>query len=275
MSDTNQEKLLTGLDKEKKQVLDYTARTKFADMFNTLLVANQSYNPDDTLNAISTYVDNYDEFNIVYYSVISNTIFFDERFKKEDFYSNIESFLSKVSNSYRVMKERNDSEIDKMAVIYRFAIKMFEHVSLAATQVDKISGSIIIETEKAVQETKKEVNTTLKEQSDKDKEEIKKYYKGLEKDSITIMGMFVAIVLAFTGSVIIPTNLVNNAANIEPAKLVLLLSGVAFIFINLLYQLIRFLLIINEKSESITKLYDISVVNVILIIVFAVSLYCL
>lgn len=275
MSDTNQEKLLTGLDKEKKQVLDYTARTKFADMFNTLLVANQSYNPDDTLNAISTYVDNYDEFNIVYYSVISNTIFFDERFKKEDFYSNIESFLSKVSNSYRVMKERNDSEIDKMAVIYRFAIKMFEHVSLAATQVDKISGSIIIETEKAVQETKKEVNTTLKEQSDKDKEEMKKYYKGLEKDSITIMGMFVAIVLAFTGSVIIPTNLVNNAANIEPAKLVLLLSGVAFIFINLLYQLIRFLLIINEKSESITKLYDISVVNVILIIVFAVSLYCL
>lgn len=184
--------------------------------------------------------------------------------------------MSKISNVYRIAKDNNDADMtSNLVAIYRFVIKMVDHISLATTQVGKISGSIIIETEKAVQEIKKEVNTTLKEQSDKDKDEMKKYYKGLEKDSITIMGMFIAIVLAFTGSIIIPTNLVNNAANIGSAKLVLLLSGVAFIFINLLYQLIRFLLIINEKFESITKLYDISVVNVILIIVFAVSLYCL
>lgn len=276
MSDTNQEKLLNGYNENEKQLIDHVIKKEFEKIFDTLLVPSSKYNPDITLQAIAVYIDNYSEFNVVYYSIISNKIFFSKDVHIDYIYTNIEICLSKISNVYRIAKDKNDVDMtSNLVAIYRFVIKMVDHISLATTQVGKISGSIIIETEKAVQETKKEVNTTLKEQSDKDKDEMKKYYKGLEKDSITIMGMFVAIVLAFTGSVIIPTNLVNNAAQIEPAKLVLLLSGVAFIFINLLYQLIRFLLIINEKSKSITKLYDISVVNVILIIVFAVSLYFL
>lgn len=276
MSDTNQEKLLNGYNENEKQLIDHVIKKEFEKIFDTLLVPSSKYNPDITLQAIAVYIDNYSEFNVVYYSIISNKIFFSKDVHIDYIYTNIEICLSKISNVYRIAKDKNDVDMtSNLVAIYRFVIKMVDHISLATTQVGKISGSIIIETEKAVQETKKEVNTTLKEQSDKDKDEMKKYYKGLEKDSITIMGMFVAIVLAFTGSVIIPTNLVNNAAQIEPAKLVLLLSGVAFIFINLLYQLIRFLLIINEKSKSITKLYDISVVNVILIIVFAISLYFL
>ncbi len=276
MSDTNQEKLLNGYNEDEKQLIDYVIKKEFEKIFDTLLVPSSKYDPDITLQAIAVYMDKYSEFNVVYYSIISNKIFFSKDVHIEYIYTNIEICLSKISNIYRIAKDNNDADMtSNLVAIYRFVIKMVDHISLATTQVGKISGSIIIETEKAVQETKKEVNTTLKEQSDKDKDEMKKYYKGLEKDSITIMGMFIAIVLAFTGSIIIPTNLVNNAANIGSAKLVLLLSGVAFIFINLLYQLIRFLLIINEKFESITKLYDISVVNVILIIVFAVSLYCL
>ncbi len=276
MSDTNQEKLLNGYNEDEKQLIDHVIKKEFEKIFDTLLVPSSKYDPDITLQAIAVYMDKYSEFNVVYYSIISNKIFFSKDVHIEYIYTNIEICLSKISNVYRIAKDNNDADMtSNLVAIYRFVIKMVDHISLATTQVGKISGSIIIETEKAVQETKKEVNTTLKEQSDKDKDEMKKYYKGLEKDSITIMGMFIAIVLAFTGSIIIPTNLVNNAANIGSAKLVLLLSGVAFIFINLLYQLIRFLLIINEKFESITKLYDISVVNVILIIVFAVSLYCL
>lgn len=276
MSDTNQEKLLNGYNENEKQLIDHVIKKEFEKIFDTLLVPSSKYNPDITLQAIAVYIDNYSEFNVVYYSIISNKIFFSKDVHIDYIYTNIEICLSKISNVYRIAKDKNDVDMtSNLVAIYRFVIKMVDHISLATTQVGKISGSIIIETEKAIQETKKEVNTTLKEQSDKDKDEMKKYYKGLEKDSITIMGMFVAIVLAFTGSVIIPTNLVNNAAQIEPAKLVLLLSGVAFIFINMLYQLIRFLLIINEKSKSITKLYDISVVNVILIIVFAISLYFL
>lgn len=276
MSDTNQEKLLNGYNEDEKQLIDHVIKKEFEKIFDTLLVPSSKYDPDITLQAIAIYMDKYSEFNVVYYSIISNKIFFSKDVHIEYIYTNIEICLSKISNVYRIAKDNNDADMtSNLVAIYRFVIKMVDHISLATTQVGKISGSIIIETEKVVQETKKEVNTTLKEQSDKDKDEMKKYYKGLEKDSITIMGMFVAIVLAFTGSIIIPTNLVNNAANIGSAKLVLLLSGVAFIFINLLYQLIRFILIINDKSVSIKKLYDISVINVILIVVFASSLFFL
>lgn len=304
MSNVNNRSTFYGKDDDVKPVIDNDIKVEFGKILKTLLVDYNEYEPINTYQAIADYLSKYNELNVVYYASITNLIYFDDECIG-NLFANIDKCLSMISNTYESMRAANEKNCVQIAKIYRFVIKLSDHISLAGSQVDKIVHTVVSEAVVKIDELSKKMDKLVEAKSAEilnnmdnkveNQSEIlisdmnkvvnrrlysnqirmKKYYKGLEKDSITIMGIFVAIVLAFTGSTIIPTNLVNNAADIGAAKLVLLLSGIAFIFINMLYQLIRFILIINDKSVSIKKLYDISVINVILIIVFASSLFFL
>lgn len=75
------------------------------------------------------------------------------------------------------------------------------------------------------------------------------------------------------GSVIIPAHFLNNVKALGVAKSILFLDVVALFFLNVLYQLLRFIIIIiNEKYKLIYDLYNIKTVNLFLACVFLVAL---
>lgn len=120
----------------------------------------------------------------------------------------------------------------------------------------------------------KKVNNVVLNSIESIKEKIRNDFKGLEKDHITILGIFVAIVLAFIGSIIIPTKFLESATTIGFAKLILLFNGTVFVFINMLYLLIKFIVIINDKVEHLEKLSYIRYINYALLTIFALSAVC-
>lgn len=93
MSDTNQEKLLNGYNEDEKQLIDHVIKKEFEKIFDTLLVPSSKYDPDITLQAIAVYMDKYSEFNVVYYSIISNKIFFSKDVHIEYIYIQILKFV--------------------------------------------------------------------------------------------------------------------------------------------------------------------------------------
>lgn len=297
-----------------EQVLDSKLKEDFGKILDTLLVDNSVYEPEDTYDAIYNYLTKYEKLNVIYYAAITNIIYYSDNKYIRDLFSNLEKCLFFISNKSQSSKDtENENLITK---IYRFFIKISEHISLAEGQVTKILQLATDETVKNMKNVVDDFDQKMKEQSSRamdrindavsvmdnkiekksndaidriekavttmnrklerrsiqDKKEMKKYYKGLEKDSITILGIFVAIILAFMGSIIIPSNIISNAANIGTAKLILLMSGVSFIFINILYLLIKFIAIINEKEEGLKKLIPLCKINIVLFIVFVLSL---
>lgn len=287
MSISHNRSTFDGKSDNIEPVLDNEIKEEFYKILSTLLKDNSKYEPIYTYEAIYDYLKKYDKLNVVYYASITTLIYFntDQNKYVKDLSSNIEKCALSVSAIYQACK--NDEHNWVIARIYRFIIKLGDHISLAESQIDKIVNTVMNDAVAKINELSDKMNdlvetrsTELLNNMDKkvnqrfssNQKRMKKFYKGLEKDSITILGIFVAIILAFMGSIILPSELIKNVSNISIARLVLVFTGIAFIFINMLYLLIKFIVIINDKDKYLNKLSYICGINWCLLIIFLISL---
>lgn len=286
MSNANKSTFIGKSDNVYKPV-DEGIKLEFSFILDTLLEDNSIYNPIYTYEAIYDYVKKYDELNVVYYASITTLIYFNtnKNIYVKDLSSNIEKCALSVSAIYQACK--NDEHSWMIARIYRFIIKLGDHISLAESQIDKIVNTVMNDAVAKINELSDKMDhlvetrsTELLKNMDKkvnqrfslNQKRMKKFYKGLEKDSITILGIFVAIILAFIGSIVFPIELIENVSKVSIARLILLFSGISFIFINMLYLLIKFIIIINDKEKYLDKLSHICVINYSLLFIFILSL---
>lgn len=269
-------------NKNAKPSVITEVKDSFKDIIETLNVPYKEFYAQNTINAIVSYLNKYGNAKIAYYTIITEVIYFPENKSIDTLAGNIERCLSEVikfkqkckevdgvdtNNNYNIPNNNSNLSIKDMQQceqIYRILIKIADHASLASYQIGMIK-----EVESNLEQ---KVNDLVSNTIDRVKEKVRNDFKGLEKDHITILGIFVAIILAFMGSIIIPSNIISNAANIGTAKLILLMSGISFIFINIFYLLIKFIAIINEKEEGLKKLIPLCKINIVLFIVFVLSL---
>ena len=81
----------------------------------------------------------------------------------------------------------------------------------------------------------------------KEIEESHKEIKGIQKEYITILGIFAAIMLAFVGSFTFSTSVLNNVGKTDVFELVIVALVIGLVFILLISILIDFLREINDK----------------------------
>ena len=83
--------------------------------------------------------------------------------------------------------------------------------------------------------------------------------KGVEKEYISILGIFAAIVLAFVGGITFSTSVLQNISAVSAFRLLLVVDFLAFVLINVIYILVKFIFTINEKDA---KLFNIKALNI-------------
>lgn len=230
-------------------------------IYKSLFVETRLYNPQRTIHFIKQMYINNSEKQLLYYT-LSNYFFSLNYDQHGIFISNIENlitYLEKEKNN--LIRVDGEQCYEK---IFRFSLKMYDHSNLASKQwiefnhkSSNVASFIQAEINKAVTEKEKEIENK---------------FKSLEKDSITILGIFVAIILAFIGSIVFPIELIENVSKVSIARLILLFTGISFIFINMLYLLIKFIIIINDKEKYLDKLSHICVINYSLLFIFILSL---
>lgn len=204
-------------------------RKKTIELCDDLKRESILYNPPTTINLIKGFHKTKPLSRRALYSEISNIVFSLGDEECGTFASNLDSLLKYIQD------EKN--KVPDYCV--KFTIKVYDHFNLACKQkemsskhMEKVKNAIKESTHRAIEDVKKEI-----------KEETKK----AEKNYITILGIFSSIVLTFVGGLTFSTSVLENINAISIYRLLLIIGLLAFVLVNVIYLLVRFITAINDK----------------------------
>ena len=129
----------------------------------------------------------------------------------------------------------------------RIIIKIYDHFQLALHQIENVNNIFASSIEEA-------------------KENLKKEIKGVEKEYISILGIFAAIVLAFVGGITFSTSVLQNISSVSVFRLLLIVDFLAFVLINIIHILVKFIFTINEKDA---KIFNVKALNATCLVIAA------
>ena len=206
---------------------------------------SNEYEPRKTIDSIETYLNQNKNFERFLYSEVSNYVFSLSISQRGTFATNVEKLLL-----YALKPDSNVEESTKKLVI-----KLYDHFQLAIHQIENVKNIASDSIENAKVDLKNEV-------------------KGMQKEYITILGIFASIVLTFVGGISFSSSVLENIAKASPFRLILVIDFLGFILINTIYLLLKFILIINNnKAEFSVKWVNITclVIAIIILIVWILN----
>lgn len=186
------------------------------------MIDSENYSPKKTVSSIDNYIKENSKIDRILYSEISSFIIALDEGGRGTFSTNIEKLLMYV------LDENNSVQEDSRKI----CIKIYDHFQLNLTQIESSAAITRMEIANAISEEKASLH---------------KEVKGIEKEYITILGIFAAIMLAFVGAFTFSTSVLNNVSNTDMYKLVIIALVIGLVFIVLIMLLIEFLRDINEK----------------------------
>lgn len=220
------------LDNSKK--FSNTKR-KINSICSALNIETKKYDPQKTVSNIESYLQSENKIDRVLYSEISNYIFSLETSMRGVFATNVEKLL------LYSLDEKNAVKDDCRKLI----IKIYDHFQLALHQIENANNIFAESIEDAKLNFQKEI-------------------KGVEKEYISILGIFAAIVLAFVGGITFSSAVLQNIGGVSIYRLLIVVDFLAFTLINVIYILLKFIFVINNKDSSMFKVKAINVTCLII-----------
>lgn len=234
------DKSTISLEKSKKYII---TKRKINGICNALCKETKDYDPAKTVENIQSYLDNKDKLERILYSEISSYVFSLDMKTRGIFATNIEKLMI-----YALSADYPEISDDTCKII----IKIYDHFQLALNQIENVKN--ILGT--SIEETK--VN-------------LKNEIKGIEKEYISILGIFAAIVLAFVGGITFSSSVLQNIGNVSIYRLLIVIDLLALILINVIWLLIKFIAQINNKDINIFKIKTFNCFCVLLAMGIAVA----
>ena len=208
---------IMSVDQSKK--FNNTKR-KINGICKALSMNTQKYDPQKTVENIVIYMSSTNKLDRILYSEISNYVYSLEMSERGIFATNIEKLL------LYSLDDKNSVNEDCKKMI----VKIYDHFQLTLHQIENANNIFANSIEEA-------------------KENLKKQIKGVEKEYISILGIFAAIVLAFVGGITFSTSVLQNISSVSIFRLLLVVDFLAFVLINIIYILVKFIFTINEKIQ--------------------------
>lgn len=143
----------------------------------------------------------------------------------------------------RLRKNSEGKTIDVSANIE----KLYDHINLDIARINYSKG-IELRSQEELQKVNKTLAQVRKEINSM--EDSVNKAKNVQKEYITILGIFASIVLAFTGGMAFSTSILENMATTGIYRLILIVIGLAFVLMNVIYLLTRFVQEIAKKENE-------------------------
>lgn len=239
MVDDNLELLLrttedTTMSLEESKKFKNTKR-KINEICKALSLNTQQYDPERTVENISSYIKSANKLDRILYSEISNYVYSLEMSRRGIFATNVEKLLLySLDDNNKVCEDCK-----------KMIVKIYDHFQLALHQIENANNIFANSIEEA-------------------KENLQKQIKGVEKEYISILGIFAAIVLTFVGDITFSTSVLQNISAVSVFRLLLVVDFLAFVLINVVYILVKFIFTINEKNA---KLFNIKAMNIACLVI--------
>lgn len=183
--------------------------------------------------------------------------------------------MQAIKDGYQAVNYDGDKLID----ISKSIIKLFDHTNLEVArinytkQLNNATKSDLASTKELLKKQREEfdntksetetIRNTLREETEKANKKIEDNQKQMQNEYVTILGIFAAIVLAFTGGMTFSSSVLNNISKASVYRLSLISFIIGLVFFNLIWVLIDFVRDINGKT--IRKKWLFVVVNIIMV----------
>ncbi|MCI9005539.1 MAG: hypothetical protein HFH39_09955 [Lachnospiraceae bacterium] len=178
--------------------------------------------------------------------------------------------------------QKNTDKNGKPIDISKEILKLYDHVNLEISRINytkRMTGEtqselaktkhFISELEQKLRDSetaRTEATKHLNSESDKLKKELHDTQKNMQNEYITILGIFAAIVLAFTGGITFSSSVLQNIHKASTYRILAITLILGIILLNLIWLLIGFLKEIIEKKEDKQKPYGIIFLNALLLL---------
>lgn len=159
---------------------------------------------------------------------------------------------------------RNEDEKGKIIDISKEIVKLYDHTNLDIARINytktmtndtlsELSKNKFLTTsleEKVIKSEKKliELSNNIIDKAQNLSNEIQENQKNMQKEYITILGIFASIVLAFTGGMAFSSSVLENIDKSSVFRISLITLIIGIVFFNLIWILIDFIRDINGKS---------------------------
>ena len=210
-------------------------KTAIKNICKTLSVSTGEYDPQDTMVYVNVFALPENKIFRVLYSEINSWLMSLALEDRGIFYSNTDALLQ------HVVKNETNPDITKIM------FKIYDHVQLVNTQVLSVDN--------AVQSAKADFHREI---------------KTIEREYITILGIFAAVVVAFVGAFTFSTSVMNNVGKAPFLELIVISCVIGVVFHSIVSLLIRFLYDINDKEIPRRKSNYILVLYLVIFFVGAV-----
>lgn len=245
---------LNGLlrDDNKKEVSQQQT-TKFVgtkkrirSICKSLSVNTKDYKPEITVDIITNYIESEDRLERILYSEISNYIYSLETTKRGIFSTNVEKML------LYSLDEKIDLGVDQKKMI----VKIYDHFQLAQHQIENAENISKKSIAEAIEGTKEKLQDQI---------------KSVEREYISILGIFASIVLAFVGGATFSSSVLQNISSVSIFRLLLIVDFLASVLLNVIYILVKFIFVINNKDTSFFKIKELNIAFLIIAVIIVIS----
>lgn len=210
------------------------SKYRIKNICRALCLSSKDYKPERTVNAIKGYLSEKSTRERILYSEISTFVYGLQSEEQGNFATNIEHLVSYA------LDETNSVDDVHCKII----IKIYDHFQLAINQ--KILSSSTREL--VGEELVKGMDVAKAEISKQITEDVKIDTKEIEKQYITILGIFASVVLSFVGGITFSSSVLQNIDAVSIYRLLAVIDLLAFVLTNTIYILVKFICQINNKD---------------------------
>lgn len=189
-----------------------------------LTLETKIYKPKKSVESIEAYIKAKDKMSRILYSEISSYLFNLSEELRAVFLTNVEKLMIYALDEDTIISD------DAAKIV----VKIYDHTQLVNYQIESM-------------------NNVFQHRIVDAKIDLQKEIKGVEKEYITILGIFASIILAFVGTFTFSTSVLNNVSDTNALKLVAIALVIGLVFFNIINVLIQFLREINDKVERNKK----------------------
>lgn len=218
-------------------------KRKINDICKALCKETKDYDAAITVKDIQFYLDNKDKVDRILYSEISSYIFSLDMNARGVFATNVEKLMIYALNA-------DTSEVSQDCC--KIIVKIYDHFQLALNQIENVKNILGASIEDA-------------------KVDLKNEMKGVEKEYISILGIFAAIVLAFVGGITFSSSVLQNIDSVSIYRLLIVIVMLAFVLVNVIWLLIRFIAQINDKEIKIYRIRTFNGICAVMVVVIIVA----
>lgn len=223
---TNTDQLLKTKSGDKIRPLPNLENSKksMAEICQSLSVTTKNYDANKTIALIEKYIGQSEKLDRILYSEISNFLFSVESSDNQD--DDLGKIITNVDSLLQTSVRSTSLSKDCKSII----LKIYDHSQLVVYQIDNSKNQIYA----GIKSTKSDLKNEI---------------KNMEREYISILGIFSGVILAFMGDFQLITSVLANINGVSIYRLIAVIILIMMLLLNSLHYMFRFILKINESEE--------------------------